>query len=414
MVTDLKSKLTQENISIFLFVAMFWVYVARLGLFNGTAIVASLFGIYCLMMHRLEVWTYFKQSKFIYFFLLMFIPIVFSVFNSTSPEDSYRVVMNILRFVFIGVLAILLTDKSLEKIRKWVLVFVVIISVDAICEWLLGYHLLGKVRDTNRIQGLFKRYPLGYFMGTIAPIIIYQMYISFVTKNKWKYLWLVLALCTIFTVFIAGSRAGWVSLIVGLMILFLWLVIQRKISFKKSFLVMLVALVVGVGISQVPIVKARFFNPNGAAALEVGSYEWVDRLSSSRLVLWSFAWKQYVDHPILGSGAGSFEKNFSKQPKELKGVYDEANFVHFHGLEVLSETGAIGFLSYLIMLSWLFMLIIKSPQFPVWLVIAFVAMMPINMHIALYSSFWAMICWVSLILGLRERYLLMQKDPVNA
>lgn len=416
MVTDLKSKLTQENISIFLFVLMIWAYLAKMGLFNTIGAVAALFGMYIFACNRLVTFKYLKESRFLYLFLLIWVPIVFSAVLSVEPQDSWRVVVNILRFCFIGVLAILLTQSSLEKIKKWVLIFIILISVDAIFEWLLGYHLLGKIRDPSRIRGLFERYPIGYFMGTIALVIIYQAYSSFISKNKWKYVWVLLALSTVLTVFVAGSRAGWISLSVGIGFLFLWALIQNRknISLKKMSAAAILTVVLCAAILQVPIVKARFINPNQSASLEVGSYEWFDRLSSNRFVLWQFAWQQFEDNPILGAGAGSFENQFSSQPAELKHGHGKAHFAHFFGLEVLAATGLLGFICYIVMLSWIFKMIIMSKEFPVWLVVAFVAMMPINMHNALYSSFWAMICWVSLILGLRERYLLMQKDPVNA
>lgn len=413
MIKHIENKFIQKNIVIFLYIAMFWVYLARLGVFNGTVIATALLGAFYFTKNTYSILIYMCKSKFLYLFLLIWIPIILSALGSSSPIDSWRVVVNILRFFFICSLVVLLNNRSLKIIRKWILFFIVLISIDAVCEWLIGYHLLGKVRDINRIQGLFERYPLGYFMGTIAPLIIYQVYISFSVKSKWKYLWLGLALCTVLTIFVAGSRSGWIALIVGLSVFFFWLIIQNQVSLKKVPLIVCIVLIIGIGISQIHIVKSRIVNSDAIAELTVGSYEWFDKLSSSRLVLWEFAWKQYLAYPILGSGAGSFERNFSDQPKELKGVYEEANFVHFHGLEVLSETGIIGFVSYLSMLGWLFMMIMTSKKFPAWLVITFIAIMPINMHIALYSSFWAVICWIPLILGLRERYLLMQKDPAN-
>lgn len=416
MIDHLKQTITKSSLVTFLFILMIWSYLVKMGLFNTIVAATSLFGIYVFIVNRSSTWQYLKDSRFIYLFLLIWVPIILSVINNPLPEDTWKVVLNILRFFFISSLALLLTNESLDKIRKWILIFIVIISIDVMFEWLLGYHSWGQVRDPIRMRGPFERYPLGYFMGTIAPIIIYQVYHAFVSKNKWKYVWLFFALTSVLTVFVAGSRAGWVSLAVGIGFLFLWVIIKYKsyLSFKKISVFIILSIVLCIAILQIPVVNNRFMNPNGAASTEIGSYEWVDRLSSNRLVLWKFAWDKFEEYPILGAGAGSFEQQFSSQPAELKNGHDKAHFAHFFGLEVLSGTGIIGFISYIIMLVWIFKMIVQSKKFPVWLVVSFVAMMPINMHNALYSSFWAVICWIPLILGLRERYLLMQKNLINS
>lgn len=406
----MRSQLTQTNIAIFFFSAFFWLYIAKLGVFNGSVIIAAIWGIYFTARNWVAVIQYFKESRFLLLFLLIWLPIVISATDSLMPKDSWRTVLNVIRFLFIGSLAILLTVPSLNKIRYAILGFIALISIDAVIEWLTGYHLLGESRDRVRIMGLFTFYHLGYVLATLTPLVFYQTFTSFANKNKWQYGWLIISLCAVIAIFVAGARAGWVSLVVSFGLLFLWLMIHKKISVKIVSLATVLFLCVGVGVSQIPMVKNRLVNANGAASAKVGSYEWFNKISSDRFVLWEFAWQQYKEYPIIGEGTGSFHKTFSAQPKELKGVHDEAFFPHFHGLEVLSETGTVGFIAYLIVVFWVLGMILASKQFPVWLAISFIAMMPINTHVAFYGSFWAVLIWIPLILGLREKYLLTHCD----
>jgi len=415
MMYCLKEKMTQQNIALFLFVAFFWLYIAKMGVYNGVVITTTLWGIYFFVRNRQDVWRYFRESSFIYLFGLLFIPIVISACFSVLPKDSWKTVLNYSRFLFIGSLIILFSITTLEKVRYGVLAFIVLISLDATVEWLTGYHLTGESRDRSRIMGLFQFYHLGYVLATLTPIIFYQTILSFRDKKSSKYFWFVISICSVLSIFVAGARAGVITLLASLGLIVLWLIVQRKISFKIVLVSVAMIIIIGAGISQIPTVKNRYINPyQETEQMKIGSYEWIDRLSSSRLVLWEFAWKQYRENPVIGAGAGTFHQEFSSQPKSMKGRYDEAFFPHFHGLEVLSQTGTLGFICYLLVVGAVLIMLLTAKQFSVWLTVSFLAMMPINLHVAFYGSFWAVLIWIPLILGLRERYLLMQKDPVNA
>ncbi len=415
---SLKSKFNKNNMTIFVFIAFFWIYwayMAKQGIFNGFVIVVAVWGIYVVIRNFLSVKEYFLKSSFIYLFLLMWVPIILSAIASTEPKDSWRVVLNYMRFGFIGALAIYLTQESLSKINKWVLILTVLVAIDAFFEWSTGYHLLGKGIDPNRIRGLFAPgYQMGYYMATISPVILYHTFKSFQEKSAWRYVWVSLSLLTALIIFLAGARAGWITLGSSLCLLLLWALYQKKITLKSVAVTFALVLIVVAGISQLPTVKNRYANPGYTAKAEMWSYEWLDNLSSKRLILWDFSWQQFKDNPILGAGAGSFKDQFSSQPAELKNGHDVAYFTHLQGLEVLSEAGVVGFISYLLVVLWLFKVIVTSRQFSVWATIAFLAIMPINMHVGLYTSFWALVCWASLILAVRERYLLSQKNTISS
>lgn len=415
MIEALKNKLTQENVVIFLFSMIFWFYSAPMGVYNGTVILTTLWGIYYFIRHRQQVFAYFKDSRFIWLFGLVVIPMVVSALFSGYPGESWKTVVNFLRFFFIGSLVLLLTLPALEKIRYAILAYIVLISLDAIIEWLTGYHLMGESRDRVRIMGLFQYYHLGYVLATLTPFIFYQTIASFAEKTGQQYYWLLGSVLAVIAIFIAGSRAGVVTLLVSLGLIMLHMIIQKKISLKWISGGILAIVIAGVAISQLPIVKNRYINTlESTEQAKIGSYEWIDRVSSDRLVLWQFAWREYQNNPVIGSGSGTFEKAFKTLPVEERGVHiGGAGFPHFYGLEILSQTGTLGFISYLLAACSVFVMLLRSKKFSVWLAVAFLAMMPINLHVSFYGSFWAALIWMPLILGLRERYLIAQKYPAN-
>lgn len=415
MIETLKSKLTQENVAILLFSMILWFYSAPMGVYNGTVIVATLWGIYYFICNRQQVWQYYKDSRFIWLVCLIVIPMIIAALFSQYPGVSWKTIANFLRFFFIGGLVCLLALPALEKVRCALLVYIIVVSIDAIMEWLTGYHLMGVSRDRERIMGLFQYYHLGYVLATLTPVIFYQTIVSFIDRRTSKYFWLVASISVVIAIFIGGSRAGVITLLVSLGLIVLYMIIQRRVSLKLVSIMALAIIIVGGIISQVPIIKNRYINTlQETEQVQIGSYEWVDKVSSYRLILWEFAWREYKANPIIGAGTSTFEQAFKALPVEQRGVHPDGQpFPHFFGLEVLSQTGTIGFICYLLVLGTILTMLLTAKQFSVWLGVSFLAMMPINLHVSFYASFWAAIIWLPLILGLRERYLLMQKDPVN-
>jgi tetratricopeptide (TPR) repeat protein len=62
----------------------------------------------------------------------------------------------------------------------------------------------------------------------------------------------------------------------------------------------------------------------------------------SRPVMWRAAWRIFEAHPLLGSGAGSYDALFESQRPE--GNKDQPNYAHCDYLNTLSDYGAAGFL----------------------------------------------------------------------
>ena len=76
---------------------------------------------------------------------------------------------------------------------------------------------------------------------------------------------------------------------------------------------------------------------------------------------------------------------------------------HLMSLEILVETGIIGFSMYLFVLVLLLKISINSvssDSAKFWLIAAFLAWLPLNTHLAFYGSYWASVAWIFLALGL--------------
>src|SRR4029450_12094177 len=67
---------------------------------------------------------------------------------------------------------------------------------------------------------------------------------------------------------------------------------------------------------------------------------------SYRSELWQVAWDDYRDHPVLGSGPGTYEQYWNQQRPIQPKVRDAHNL----SLEVLAELGPVGLLLLLLAL----------------------------------------------------------------
>lgn len=141
------------------------------------------------------------------------------------------------------------------------------------------------------------------------------------------YLALVFALGLLLTV----SRGGWLALLVVLLV---WPVLGARGSWRKRLVLATVAAVVlgAVGTvvwSTMPIARQRLVQ----LARDAGE--------RSRPILWHGAVEIFREHPVWGSGAGSYNLVFEKHRPE--GFQDEPRWAHNEYLNTLSDYGLVGF-----------------------------------------------------------------------
>jgi O-antigen ligase len=80
---------------------------------------------------------------------------------------------------------------------------------------------------------------------------------------------------------------------------------------------------------------------------------------SQRHFLWKTGLDMFTERPILGQGLGTFMFNFERfKPKDYPAGW-EISYAHNCFLQIASETGILGFLSFITMITILFFVSIK-------------------------------------------------------
>ncbi|MCG2690192.1 O-antigen ligase family protein, partial [Candidatus Parcubacteria bacterium] len=201
------------------------------------------------------------------------------------------------------------------------------------------------------------------FLGTYLVFSIFFAVYLFFTQKK---LWLKIALgsftaLSLLSLYRAGARAATLAVVGGAFLMFIiYLSFHLKPKYKAIAKISKVALFVGIALYLISVVllyvpfEGNFVRTRFAVAA-----------SSSRFVNWEMALKGFFDRPLLGWGLENYDILFTKYfnpclfTQECGG---EIWFDRTHNivLDVLSQTGALGLFSYLLLFVFVFVVLIKK------------------------------------------------------
>jgi len=157
------------------------------------------------------------------------------------------------------------------------------------------------------------------------------------TTNKRRFLFLVPVFISTFTLYLTSSRAGYLGLALGLFVLGLWFVFQKKTQvlfiWKKIYsnkILMIILIIIAIGFSSLV----------GALVYKQSMHGSHGNIFTSRQTLWSTAINTFLAHPFFGQGpftyGTAFMADYSIPPENI--------WAHAHSipLNTLAETGLIG------------------------------------------------------------------------
>jgi O-antigen ligase len=135
------------------------------------------------------------------------------------------------------------------------------------------------------------------------------------------------------TLYFTYSRGGWLAFAVGLVAL---VGIRVQAIDRRLAVALGAAALLAVAVAGTAVVRS-FSSPT--ATPTVGSARLLTLSGSSRSDYWRVAWQDVEDHPVLGSGAGSYRRYWLRH----RPVPQPARDAHSLYLETLAELGPVGF-----------------------------------------------------------------------
>ncbi|VAW47447.1 hypothetical protein MNBD_GAMMA02-441 [hydrothermal vent metagenome] len=335
-----------------------------------------------------------------YAFIAYFALTLISAIDSYWPEKSVLIALASLRFYLMGLVVIYYANRVLlQQVIKWVVVLMVIWTVDALIQSMLGQNIFGQESYPGRLTGVFgQNVKLGPMLALMLPLVMIQM----CRYQAWLR-WLVVALIVL-VVLLSGTRSAW--LMMGFVLMIFWWHHakyhkggRRWLLLLKSATLATVAVVVLWFASN--DFQQRIDRSLGLLQTDVKA---MDFALADRLPIWKTALNMYVDHPINGVGARAFRQVY-KEYSEPGDIWVAGNggglHAHHWVLELLAETGTIG----LILMLWLMVMVTRyvNKGFQSNLIWPFgvalmAAMLPVISLYSLFSSFWSICLWWLLIM----------------
>ena len=334
-------------------------------------------------------------------FLCLWIPMLLSLIDAVNPGRSVQTVLPYMRFLFIGIYVIYeFQSKPLwGKLNLGIFIIISFWCLDALIQYFFGIDLFGHPYVPGTIHGVF--YPeitIGHVTAALSPLYFHMI---FTHSKRFRWLWLLLIPLFVI-ILLSGRRAAWIMLMVSMTgyALYLLKALDRTVLKRLAILGAAVFLVAALIIINSNSLKYRIQTTAGLFSTD---YATIDKASAYRLTLWRTALAMIRDNWLTGIGPRGFRFVYTRYS-------DVNNRFHYRGqthphqmvLEVLTETGVVGFAG-LILFAYFFYRFIRKYRlgmalYPYWLAVL-VAIFPLNTHMAFYGSYWSSLFWWLMVLA---------------
>lgn len=275
------------------------------------SLIFLLFSIYLIFSSLLSEYKFHSlESSLLYFYYLIYVIIFIYLFSSNEKYLSI--------FLFLGLTTSL------------------ILCIDALYELIIGTNFLGYSSINGRIAGFFNdRWVIGRFLIFILPIYFGVFCIRYNNLNKLFKIFFIISFFFMFTVIIfSGERAAFLSLVIYVFFIMSYLI--RKIKTSQIFLLTIFFPI----FFSIPFI---FSETSERLMHNVIIYATNFDLDINQyLSMWLTSIKIFFDNPIIGIGPNNYRYICNQDIYNIS-IWSCSTHPHNVTLQILSETGLIGF-----------------------------------------------------------------------
>ncbi len=356
-----------------------------------------------------EAWALITALFFCYW-----LPEFFSAIDAVDGKRAWREVLLDLRYLpFLWLTAMAVGPRYGRRVVFVGLGLITLFwSLDGVVQAITGYSL-GGANSSDRLSGIFgaDNLKLGLVLATLSPFALEMAAEKFHAPG-----WIAATALLGTVILLAGSRASW---LVFAMVLLAsgW----RRLSRRKLLLTLGIGLAIG---SALAFSFSSQFEGRITRSLEVfsGDRTGLDEALSGRLSIWSAATGMIAEHPVNGVGIRGFRDAYPQYASTddfwLSRGQHGALHAHQIVLEILSETGIVGLLLWLMGFAlawraWRWSLPPARRRATVPALALAVTVFPLNTSLAFYSTFWGGVFLLLLALFAGSLFALQDDAPAT-
>jgi len=325
------------------------------------SIIGILFLIYCL---KKKNFYYFKNNYF-YFFCIFWIYLTINSIINNFNIDSLKISFFYFRYglFVIAIVALLKTEsKFIKHFFYCIFICFSALIVDGFYQYFIGENLFGYKTTSNfRVSSFFgNEHILGSYLSRLWPIF-FGLSIFILKKKNQSLIFLIFILIFISSevlIFLSGDRTAffYINLSAIFIILFSQKLLKLRL-FTLSASIFLITVITFIN----PSAKERVFDQTFKEMnLNLDNKEKnIYIFSEAHNAIYISAYKMFLDNKMLGVGVKNF-RNVCIEPKYF--VKDKIacnTHPHNYYLQILTETGIIGFLFLIIVMIFFCKYILK-------------------------------------------------------
>ncbi|MFL0363973.1 O-antigen ligase family protein [Pseudobacillus sp. 179-B 2D1 NHS] len=391
-----------------LFLLLFFFMLSKYNLYIGFALKPYMVFLCVYLLFHFSVFSFQKMHAFEIMMLLFYLFYSFTGIFSAYPFASIRIMAGI--FLLIScyfILRFVLEKYSINAIQEAIAKSGLLFNMVSLLLYAIGLKKVGfqvseemissygvlMDRSYPRLIGLLEDPNLYVFYN----MIFFTYFLTNMTswRNKAGF-----ALCMLTTV-LTFSRGGILSM---LLIILLYTAISHSAARWRT-LGTLGIISIAAGYIAVVVMKVNIVGLIGKRIEDFSSDG-----GSGRFELWSRAWNYFLEHPVVGIGADNFiEYN--------KAHYGESLYTHNTFLQILSESGLIGFSLYFLFLLLVFIQLMNRHlrRAHLYLLLCFVAFLLQIMSLSLIINevFLLYLAVLSTVLRKEKRVRLTKQQKVK-
>ena len=306
----------------------------------SVSVISLIFLISCI---KEKNFSYFKKKYFYFFLIFWFYLLINSLINNFNL-DSLIISLFYIRYgIFVIAIATLLdtSNKFIKYFFYCILICFLALIIDGYYQYFYGENILGW-KGSDRTSSFFKdENILGSYLSRIWPIFFGLYIILFKKENYTYYLLIVVFILCETLVFLSGDRTAffYINLSAFFVIIFSQKLLKLRLFTLVSSLILILAISIFNPTAKERVVDLTLEQMNIASGASDMYF-----FSEAHHELYISAYKIFQDNIILGAGVKNF-RNICKNPKYYVDMEEKCN-THPHNtyIQILSETGIIGFI----------------------------------------------------------------------